>query len=108
MKRRAPSPTGLPAALRVYRPDRWLLPDEEPTDALAVHYFAWLLRLTACANTLRVPLGELTAECWDTSGANPGRCACRRCNVSSSAPNRDAVPGPAADPLESPGQAARG
>jgi hypothetical protein len=23
-----------------YQPDRWLLPDEDPADPLAVHYFA--------------------------------------------------------------------
>lgn len=79
MRRREPSSNGLPAGLRTYHPDRWLVPDEDPTDPVAVHYFAWLRWLTACADTLGVPLGELPAEYWNAAGTNRGRCTCWRC-----------------------------
>jgi hypothetical protein len=42
-------------------------------------HFAWLRWLTACADTLGVPLGELPAAHWHASGTNQGRCACQRC-----------------------------
>lgn len=79
MKRRDPSRNELPAGLRTFRPDRWLLPGEDPTDAVTVHYFAWLRWLTAYADALGVPLSELPGDCWQIAGIERGRCACNRC-----------------------------
>ncbi|MGB3441186.1 MAG: hypothetical protein WBA97_20745 [Actinophytocola sp.] len=49
MKRREPSPNALPAGLRRYAPDWWLLPDEDPTAPARGALLRVAALATACA-----------------------------------------------------------
>ncbi len=71
----------LPDGLSVFVPTRWLEPDEDERDPIAVHAHAYGRWLDACSEALRVPLYDLP-ECGGWWGPVPGRAGCP-CSVCS-------------------------